>query len=70
MNLSQNVGRIDRIARLGIGLVLAALFLAGVVAQPWNWVVAALAGIMVLTATLGFCPIYSVLRVSTCPVRR
>lgn len=70
MNLSQNVGRIDRIARLGIGLVLAALFLAGVVAQPWNWVVATLAGIMVLTAALGFCPIYSLLRVSTCPVRR
>lgn len=70
MNLSQNVGRVDRIIRLGIGLVLATLFLAGVVAQPWNWVVAALAGIMVLTAALGFCPIYSVLRVSTCPVRR
>jgi hypothetical protein len=70
MNRSHNVGRVDRIVRLGIALVLAALFLAGVVAQPWNWVVAALAGIMVLTSALGFCPIYAALRVSTCPVRR
>jgi hypothetical protein len=70
MTRSQNVGRPDRLIRLALGLVLGAIFLGGLVVQPWSWVVAALAGIMLLTGAVGICPIYSVLRISTCPVRR
>ena len=34
MQLPQNVGTLDRIARLGLGAVLGVVFLAGIVAAP------------------------------------
>jgi hypothetical protein len=57
-----NVGGIDRIARIALGLVLIALTLAGTIGA-WGWV-----GIVLLaTGAFSTCPLYSVLGFSTCP---
>ena len=59
-----NVGGIDRILRIVIGLALIALTLTGTIGV-WGWV-----GVVpLLTAGLGTCPLYSVLGFSTCPVK-
>lgn len=70
MQLNQNVGTLDRIARLGLGAVLGAVFLAGFVATPLSWLVGVLSVIMLATGALGFCPIYRVVGVRTCPIQR
>jgi len=70
MQLTQNVGTIDRIARLGLGAVLGVVFLAGIVAAPLSWLVGVLSVIMLATGALGFCPIYRILGVRTCPIQR
>ncbi len=60
-----NVGGLDRAARVIAGLGLVALTLAGTIG-PWGWI-----GLVPLASgALGTCPIYSVFGLSTCPMTR
>ena len=60
-----NVGNIDRIARGLLGLVLIVLALTGTIGV-WGWI-----GVVPLaTAAFGFCPLYTVLGFSTCPMKK
>lgn len=62
--LRANEGAMDRGLRIVIGLGLLAL--AGTGQTNWG-----LLGIVpLLTGVLGSCPLYSVLGVSTCPVKK
>ncbi len=60
-----NVGGIDRILRIVLGLVLIALTVTGTIGV-WGW----LGVVPVATAALGFCPLYTVLGFSSCPMKR
>lgn len=62
--MKSNVGGIDRVLRIVAGLVLIALTLTGTIGV-WGWI-----GLVPLaTAALGFCPLYTVLGFSSCPVK-
>ena len=65
-----NMGMVDRVARFIIGLVLIAYAIPlGFSATGWNWV--GWIGVVPLaTSVFGFCPLYTVLGVSTCPAKR
>lgn len=64
--MTANVGTVDRVLRIIVGLALLALALGlvpGMAPQVWGWI-----GIVPLaTALIGYCPAYSILGVSTCP---
>lgn len=63
--MQTNVGGIDRIVRAVIGLALIALTWAGTIG-PWGWI-----GVVpLLTAALGFCPLYTMLGFSSCPMKK
>nr|BCX00885.1 MAG: hypothetical protein KatS3mg041_0931 [Bacteroidota bacterium] len=56
-----NVGKVDRVIRIVLGLVLLSLFFVGP-KTPWG-----LLGLVLLgTAFVRFCPIYRLLGLSTC----
>ena len=57
-----NVGHIDRMIRIALGLVLLAI--AGLTALPvWGTLVALVVGtIALLTGAMGFCPAWRVVR--------
>ncbi len=60
-----NVGGIDRIARIVVGLVLIALAATGTVGV-WGWI-----GIVpLLTGSVGFCPLYPLIGMNTCPMKK
>ena len=60
--MARNVGGIDRILRIVVGLALIGLALTGTVGW-WGWI-----GIVPLgTALIGFCPLYPLLGINTCP---
>lgn len=62
--MKSNVGGIDRILRVVVGLVLIALAATGTVGV-WGWI-----GVVPLaTAAIGFCPLYTMLGLSTCPLK-
>jgi hypothetical protein len=59
-----NVGGIDRIARIAVGLLLVAMAALGTIGT-WGWI-----GIIPLaTGLMGFCPLYTVLGFSSCPMK-
>ncbi|MEI6660494.1 MAG: DUF2892 domain-containing protein [Comamonadaceae bacterium] len=59
-----NVGGIDRIARISIGLVLIALAATGTVGL-WGW----LGLVPLATGSLGWCPPYAIFGFSTCAMK-
>ncbi len=63
-----NVGGIDRIVRIVAGLALLAAFFF-TTGGAWHWLY--LIGIVPLaTGLIGSCPIYTVLGLSTCPMKK
>lgn len=66
--MSTNVGGIDRIIRIVIGLAL--LWYATLAAPTgYNWI-GWIGVIPLLTALIGSCPLYSIIGVNTCPAKR
>ncbi len=63
--LTKNVGTIDRVARMALGIGLLSIAFTGP-QTPWGF----LGVIPLLTAAFGSCPLYSMFGFSTCPVRR
>ncbi len=59
-----NVGGLDRILRIVLGLVLIALAATGTVGW-WGW----LGVIPLLTGVVRFCPLYSLIGINTCPLK-
>ena len=60
--MTANVGTIDRILRIVVGLVLIALVFVGP-KTPWGWI-----GVVpLLTGLVRFCPAYTLLGLNTCP---
>ena len=60
----KNVGGIDKTLRIIIGLVLIALVFVGP-QTAWGWV-----GLVPLvTGLFGFCPLYKILGLNTCPIK-
>lgn len=62
--LVNNVGSIDRILRVVLGLALIAFAYFGPADISWRWV-GYLGVIPVLTAVFGMCPLYAMFDIST-----
>jgi hypothetical protein len=63
--MKTNESTADRIVRIVLGVILAALAITGVATGALAivaWVVAAIA---LVTGVVGFCPLYAIFRVST-----
>ena len=58
-----NVGGVDRILRIALGVVLIALAATGTVGW-WGW----LGVVPLATGLLRFCPLYPLLGISSCPL--
>ena len=59
--MDKNVGSVDKILRVVVGLALLALVFVGP-KTPWGWI-----GLVPLaTAALSRCPLYSIIGVRTC----
>ena len=63
--MKKNVGGIDKVLRIGLGIVLLSLTVVG---PKTMW---GLVGIIpLLTGSVGFCPFYPILGMSTCPIKK
>ncbi len=68
--MKKNMGGTDRTIRIVIASVIAVLYFTGTITGVIGGVLLALAGIFVLTSFVSFCPIYTILGVSTCKVKK
>lgn len=62
--MKPNVGGIDRVARIVIGLTLVGCAATGVIGM-WGWI-----GVLpILTGSIGVCPAYTPFGFSTCKMK-
>ena len=69
--MPRNLGTVDRVVRAVV--VAPVLIVLGVLAGAGTvvgLVLFALAGVMVATAAVGYCPLYAAIHVSTCGIDR
>ncbi len=64
--MKTNMGTTDRIIRLVIAAVLAFLYFSGTLTGTLGIVALVVAAVFTLTSLVSFCPMYSLLGMSTC----
>lgn len=65
--MSKNVGSIDRILRLVVGLLLIAYIVYQPFSNPtYTYVMCAAGVVLALTSIFSFCPIYRIFGLRTC----
>lgn len=63
--MKTNEGTIDRALRVAVGVLLLALTLTNTIGM-WGWI-----GVVpLLTGAIGWCPLYTVLGINTCPMKK
>lgn len=62
----KNVGGIDKVGRIVLGLALVALAL---VPSPYQTAWGFIGAVPLLTGLMGWCPLYSLIGLNTCPVK-
>ncbi|MGD9329618.1 MAG: DUF2892 domain-containing protein [Cyclobacteriaceae bacterium] len=67
--MKKNMGNADRIIRVIVAVIIAALYFTNVITGTLGIVLLALAGIFVLTSLISFCPLYAPFGLSTCKVK-
>lgn len=68
--MKKNAGNADRIIRVLLAAIFAYLYFGGIVTGTLGIVLVVLGGVFLLTALVGFCPLYSIVGVNTCPAKK
>jgi hypothetical protein len=63
--MKRNMSNIDRIVRVVVAVVFAALYFSGVVTGTFGIVLLVLGAVFALTAAVSFCPLYAPFKIST-----
>lgn len=67
--MTSNVGGLDKILRIAAGLALVAFALFAPAEIAWKWV-GWLGVVPLVTGLVGWCPLYPLLGLNTCPARK
>ena len=64
------MGSADRIIRFLLAAVFAYLYFAGIVTGTFGIILVVLGAIFVITSLVSFCPLYALVGLNTCPVKK
>ena len=64
--MKKNMGNTDKLIRVIIAVVIAALYFTNTITGTLGIVLLVLAGVFVLTSVISFCPLYAPFGLSTC----
>ncbi len=65
--MKHNVGTTDKIIRIVLAILFAGLYFGNVVSGTLGIVLLIIGAIFLLTSVIGFCPLYALLGINTCP---
>lgn len=68
--MKKNMSGTDRIIRLLIAAIVVILYWQGIIEGTIAYVLLALAGIFVLTSLISFCPLYTLVGLNTCKIKK
>lgn len=63
--MKKNMGNLDRIIRIIFAVLLASLFFFNVINGIWAIISLIVAGILLATSAINFCPLYTIFGLST-----
>ncbi len=63
--MKPNLSNLDRVVRVIVAALFAYLYFGGIVTGVLGVVLAVLGAVFVLTAAIGFCPLYTLFKFST-----
>ncbi|CAM4185520.1 YgaP family membrane protein [Gillisia limnaea] len=63
--MNKNMGKADRILRILLAVVVAILYFTEAISGTAAIILLILAGILILTSFVGFCPLYAPFKIST-----
>lgn len=64
--MKKNIGKADKMIRVILAIILAALDFFEVVKGGFSWVLSVIAIVLLVTAFINFCPAYTLLGMNTC----
>ena len=67
--MKKNLGNTDRIIRVIIAAVIATLYFMNILTGTFALVLLVLAIVFLVTSLAGFCPLYTIFGLNTCPVK-
>jgi len=67
--MKKNMGTVDRVFRVIVAAIIAALYFTGTLTGTLGLVLLVLAGVFVATSLVSFCPLYSLVGLNTCAVK-
>ena len=70
MIMKNNMGNTDRIIRVLVAAVIAVLFINNSITGILAYVLLGVGAIFLLTSLVGSCPLYSLLGINTCRVKK
>ncbi|MEH6704460.1 MAG: DUF2892 domain-containing protein [Galbibacter orientalis] len=65
--MKKNMGGLDRIIRIIIVLTIGVLYWQGLVEGTLAYVLIAVGAVFLITSFVGFCPLYKLVGLNTCP---
>jgi hypothetical protein len=68
--MKKNMGTTDKTIRIILAVVMIILFITETVTGTLGYVLLAAAAIFLLTSFISFCPLYTLLGVNSCPVKK
>jgi hypothetical protein len=67
--MKKNMGNADRIIRILLAVLFAVLYFTNTVSGVLGIVLLILGGVFLLTSLIGFCPLYTLIGLNTCPTK-
>ncbi|MGY6744280.1 MAG: YgaP family membrane protein [Cecembia sp.] len=68
--MTKNMGTADKTVRIIIALIAAYLYFSGTIPGTWGIVLLVVAIVFVLTSLVSFCPLYTLIGINTCGVKK
>ena len=63
--MKKNLGVVDKVIRISAAVVIAVLYFAGSISGTLAILLLIVAGILIITSFVGFCPLYAPFKFST-----
>lgn len=68
--MKRNMGSADRAIRLLVAAIIVVMYFSNIITGTVGIILLALAGVLMLTSFAGLCPLYTLLGINTCEVKK
>lgn len=68
--MKKNIGTIDKIVRIIIAVVIIVLYALNIISGTLAIVLLVIAAMFIVTSITGFCGLYTLIGINTCPLKK